>query len=48
VIHFDEDEQRVVQLSLRFCGFGSSGAFSVFNETPASEGGLEFSAYYTP
>jgi len=48
VIHFDEAEQRVVQLSLRFCGFGSSGAFSVFNETPASEGGLEFSAYYTP
>jgi proteasome accessory factor C len=48
VIHFDEAEQRVVQLSLRFCGFGSSGAFSVFNETPAGEGGLEFSAYYTP
>ena len=48
VIHFDGAEQRVVQLSLRFCGFGSSGAFSVFNETPASEGGLEFSAYYTP
>jgi proteasome accessory factor C len=48
VIHFDEAEQRVVQLSLRFCGFGSSGAFSVFNETSASEGGLEFSAYYTP
>ncbi|HEY1222783.1 MAG TPA: WYL domain-containing protein, partial [Acidimicrobiales bacterium] len=48
VIHFDEAEQRVVQLSLRFCGFGSSGAFSVFNEMPAGEGGLEFSAYYTP
>lgn len=48
VIHFSEDEQRVVQLALRFCGFGSSGAFSVFNETPAGDGGLEFSAYYTP
>jgi len=48
VIHFDEDEQRVVQLALRFCGFGSSGVFSVFNDTPASDGGLEFSSYYTP
>jgi predicted DNA-binding transcriptional regulator YafY len=48
VIHFSEDEQRVVQFSLRFCGFGTSGAFSVFNETPAGEGGLAFSAYYTP
>jgi proteasome accessory factor C len=48
VIHFTENEQRVVQLALRFCGFGSSGAFSVFNDTPAGDGGLEFSAYYTP
>jgi len=48
VLHFNEDEQRVVQFSLRFCGFGRSGAFSVFNETPAGEGGLAFSAYYTP
>ena len=48
VIHFTESEQRVVQLALRFCGFGSSGAFSVFNDTPASDGGLQFSAYYTP
>ena len=48
VIHFDENEQRVVQLALRFCGFGSSGVFIVFNDTPASDGGLEFSAYYTP
>lgn len=48
VIHFDENEQRVVQLALRFCGVGSSGVFSVFNDAPASDGGLEFSAYYTP
>jgi proteasome accessory factor C len=48
VIHFNESERRVVELSLRFCGFGSSGAFSVFNEAPAGDGGLEFSAYYTP
>jgi predicted DNA-binding transcriptional regulator YafY len=48
VIHFTESEQRVVQLALRFCGFGSSGAFSVFNDAPASDGGLEFSPYYTP
>ncbi len=47
-IHFSDDERRVVQLSLRFCGFGASGAFSVFNEMPASDGGLEFSSYYTP
>jgi proteasome accessory factor C len=48
VIHFSESEQRVVQSALRFCGFGSSGAFSVFNDAPASDGGLEYSAYYTP
>lgn len=48
VIHFSDAEQRVVQLALRFCGFGASGAFSVFNETPATDGGLEFSTYYTP
>jgi len=48
LIHFNDDERRVVQLSLRFCGFGASGAFSVFNEMPASDGGLEFSSYYTP
>ncbi len=48
IIHFTDEEQRVVQLSLRFCGFGASGAFSVFNEAPASDGGLEYSAYYTP
>jgi predicted DNA-binding transcriptional regulator YafY len=48
VIHLNEEEERVVKLALRFCGFGASGAFSVFNEAPASDGGLEFSAYYTP
>lgn len=48
VIRFTESELRVVQLALKFCGFGSSGAFSVFNEAPAGDGGLEFSAYYTP
>jgi proteasome accessory factor C len=47
-IHFTQSEQRVVQLALRFCGFGSSGAFSVFNEAPAGDGGLQFSTYYTP
>jgi len=47
-IHFTEAEQRVVQLALRFCGFGHSGAFSVFNEVPAGDGGLEYSAYYNP
>jgi len=48
VIHFTPQEQRVVQLALQFYGFGASGAFSVFNDSPASDGGLEFSAYYTP
>ncbi len=48
VIHFTPDEQRVVQLALRFCGFGNSGAFSVFNEVPAGDGGLEYSAYVGP
>jgi len=48
VIYFTPDEERVVRLALRFCGFGASGAFSVFNEVPASDGGLESSMYYTP
>jgi len=48
VMHFTDDEQRVVQLALRFCGFGNSGAFSVFNDGPASDGGLEYSAYIGP
>ncbi len=47
-IYFTRDEERVVRLALRFCGFGKSGAFSVFNDVPASDGGLEVSNYYTP
>ncbi|MGH3732649.1 MAG: helix-turn-helix transcriptional regulator [Acidimicrobiales bacterium] len=47
-ILFTRDEERVVRLALRFCGFGKSGAFSVFNDIPASDGGLEASNYYTP
>ncbi len=48
LIYFTPDEERVVKLALRLCGFGSSGAFSVFNEVPASDGGLESSMYFTP
>ena len=48
LIYFTPDEERVVRLALRFCGFGASGAFSVFNEVPAVDGGLESSMYYTP
>ena len=48
VIYFTEEEQRVVRLALRFCGFGNSGAFSVFNDVPAGDGGLEYSAYIGP
>ncbi len=48
LIFFTPDEERVVRLALRFCGFGASGAFSVFNEVPAGDGGLESSMYYTP
>jgi proteasome accessory factor C len=47
-IYFSAEEERVVKLALAFCGFGKSGAFSVFNEVPASDGGLESSNYYTP
>lgn len=47
-IYFTPAEERVVRLALRLCGFGGSGAFSVFNEIPASDGGLESSMYYTP
>jgi predicted DNA-binding transcriptional regulator YafY len=47
-IYFTRDEERVVKLALRFCGFGKSGAFSVFNDIAASDGGLEASNYYTP
>jgi len=47
-IYFTPDEARVVGLALAFCGFGRSGAFSVFSDVPASDGGLEASNYYTP
>jgi proteasome accessory factor C len=47
-IYFNPEEERVVKMALAFCGFGTSGAFSVFNEVPASDGGLESSNYYTP
>ena len=47
-IDFTESEERVVSLALRFCGFGAAGAFSLFNQGPASDGGLEFTNYYTP
>ncbi len=48
MIEFSADEERVVQMALRFCGFGASGVFSLFNDGPASDGGLEFTNYYTP
>ena len=48
IVHFTEEEERYVKFALRFCGFGASGAFSVFNEVPASDGGLEASNYYGP
>ena len=47
-IDFDDAERRVVGLALHLYGFGPSGAFSLFNEGPAPEGGLEFSNYYNP
>jgi predicted DNA-binding transcriptional regulator YafY len=47
-IYFTREEERVVTMALRFCGFGKSGAFSVFNDIAASDGGLEASNYYTP
>ena len=47
-LYFSVEEERVVKLALAFCGFGKSGAFSVFNEVPATDGGLESSNYYTP
>ncbi len=47
-IHFSAAERRVVATALGICGFGKSGAFSVFNDAPAGDGGLEFSAYLTP
>src|ERR1017187_8096319 len=48
LIGFSPDEERVVQMALRFFGFGASGVFSLFNDGPASDGGLEFTNYYTP
>jgi proteasome accessory factor C len=47
-LEFSEQEERVVRMALRFCGFGASGVFSLFNDGPASDGGLEFTNYYTP
>jgi proteasome accessory factor C len=48
LIYFTAEEERVVKLALSFCGFGKSGAFSVFNDVPASDGGLAVSNYYNP
>jgi proteasome accessory factor C len=47
-LEFSAQEERVVRMALRFCGFGASGVFSLFNDGPASDGGLEFTNYYTP
>jgi proteasome accessory factor C len=47
-ISFSEEEERFVQMALRYCGFGKSGVFSVFNEGPASDGGVKFTNDYTP
>ncbi|MHB2028497.1 MAG: helix-turn-helix transcriptional regulator [Acidimicrobiales bacterium] len=47
-IDFTSEERRVVKLALAFCGFGATGAFSVFHEVPASDGGLELSNYINP
>lgn len=48
LIDFTDDEARVVQLALRFYGFGAVGAFSLFNTGAGTDGGLEFTNYYTP
>ena len=47
-IAFSEEEERIVRLALRFCGFDKSGVFSVFNEVPATAGGVEASRFLTP
>ncbi len=47
-LELSEDEERVVRLALRVCGFGASGAFSLFNDGPAVDGGLEFTNFVTP
>ncbi len=45
---FSEEERRVVRVALRLCGVGGSGAFSLFDEGPAPEGGIELSHYLNP
>ncbi len=45
---FSDAEERVVRLALRVCGFGAAGAFSLFNDGPAVDGGLEFTNFVTP
>ena len=47
-LHFTPEEYRVVATALGIYGFGTAGAFSAFSEAPASDGGLEFSAFLTP
>lgn len=47
-IHFTADERRVVAAAVGFCGFGRSGTFSLFNDGPAGDGGLEYSNYLNP
>jgi proteasome accessory factor C len=47
-LDLSEDEERVVRLALRVCGFGAEGAFSLFNDGPAVDGGLEFTNFVTP
>ncbi|MGC8511239.1 MAG: helix-turn-helix transcriptional regulator [Acidimicrobiales bacterium] len=47
-LDLSEDEERVVRLALRVCGFGAAGAFSLFNDGPAVDGGLEFTNFVTP
>ncbi len=43
-----DEERRVIQLALRLYGFGASGAFSLFNEGPGADSGLEDSTYLNP
>lgn len=45
---FTPEEEDVVRSALAFCGFGSLGAFSAFNDGPALDGGVEMSFYYAP
>ena len=48
VLHWDDEERRVIQLALRLYGFGASGAFGLFNEGPGADSGLEDTTYLTP